>query len=80
MSAYYFRTWHTLITAELAAREPIADRLFAEEDAACPNAAPAQRNAPERKEARFRPGDLRRYNEVSQITSDLAFYSRLKRH
>jgi hypothetical protein len=33
--SYFFKTWHREITAELAAREPMNQRLFAESEDEC---------------------------------------------
>lgn len=48
--SYYFRTWHTTITAELAEREPMSQRLFADEPPAAP-----ERQLPTINRAKYRP-------------------------
>ena len=69
--SYYFRHWHTAITAESAEAEPMNQRLFAESEDECKGTGATNQpstNAP--KGNRSQPGDLRKYSAPSLSVSE----------
>jgi hypothetical protein len=74
MSGYYFKTWHTEITAELAEAEPMDQRLFAESEDEC--AATHQKSTPTSKGSRLVQRALPLSSAPCLNTSDSASYLR----
>lgn len=75
MSHYFFKTWHTAITAEAAA-EPRDQWLFAMEDDECSTVTIRKVSTKNGRASRSQPGDLRRYSAPSQSATDSASYLR----
>jgi hypothetical protein len=75
MSGYYFKTWHTTITKDLADSEPRDQWLFVEqEDAEC--AATSQPNTNASKDSRLGQLGLPLSSAPCLNTSDSASYLR----